>query len=83
MRKIPLNEFISLRADNRFETARKNFVIELNAVLDSYDKNVLDIDLNDVMECRREMYGLIRELFVSCAAVAVGYILLEICVHQK
>ena len=61
MRKIPLNEFISLRADNRFETARKNFVIELNAVLDSYDKNVLDIDLNDVMECRREMYGLIRE----------------------
>ena len=72
MRKIPLNEFINLRADSRFETARKNFVIELNTVLDLYDRNVVDIDLNDVMECKREMYGLIRELFVSCAAVAVG-----------
>ena len=40
--------------------------------MDSYDRNVIDIDLNDVMECKREMYGLIRELFVSCAAVAVG-----------
>ncbi len=24
------------------------------------------------MECKREMYGLIKELFVSCATVAVG-----------
>lgn len=31
MRNIPLNEFINLRVDSGFETARKNFVIELNA----------------------------------------------------
>ena len=40
--------------------------------MDSYDRDAVDIDLNNIMECKREMYGLIRELFVSCAAVAVG-----------
>lgn len=72
MRNIPLDEFINLRADSKFEKARKNFAIELNAVLDSYDRNIVDVDLNDFMECKNEMYGLIKELFVSCAAVAVG-----------
>ena len=37
-----------------------------------YDRNIVDVDLNDFMECKNEMFGLIKELFVSCAAVAVG-----------
>lgn len=70
--RIPLVEFIKLRSDSSFENARKNYVTELNAVLDSYDNNVLQVDLYNVMECKKEMYGLLKELFYSCAAVAVG-----------
>lgn len=72
MYRIPLNKFIELRSDHRFETARRNFVAELNIVLDSYDINVAEVDLNSVMDCKREIYGLVKELFISCAAVAVG-----------
>lgn len=72
MYKIPLNKFIELRSDHMFETARRNFVTELNIVLDSYDQNLEKVDLNNVMECKREIYGLIKEIFISCAAVAVG-----------
>lgn len=72
MYRIPLNEFINLRSDHKFETARRNFVTELNIVLDSYDNNVAEVDLYNVMECKQEIYGLIKELFISCAAVAVG-----------
>lgn len=72
MYKIPLDEFIELRSDYRFETARRNFVVELNLVLDSYDRGDVVIDLNNVMECKREIYGLLKEIFISCAAVAVG-----------
>ncbi len=72
MHKISLDKFIELRSDHRFETARRNFVAELNMVLDSYDKNMAEIDLYSLMECKQEIYGLIKELFISCAAVVVG-----------
>lgn len=72
MYKIPLGEFIKLRSEHKFETARRNFVTELNLVLDSYDQNDAEVDLNNVMECKREIYGLLKEIFISCAAVAVG-----------
>ena len=70
--RIPLIEFIKLRSNSNFEKARKNYVTELNVVLDSYDNNVLQGDLNNVIECKKEMYGLLKELFYSCAAVVVG-----------
>lgn len=72
MDRIPLHELIKLRSDYKFEIARRNFVAELNKVIDSYDMNVSKVDLNIVVECRQEIYGLIKELFVSCAAVLVG-----------
>ena len=72
MYRIPLDKFIKLRSDYRFETARRNFVAELNKVLDSYDKNVAEVDLDSVMECKQEIYGLIKELFISCAVVFIG-----------
>ena len=71
MYRIPLDEFIKLRSNYRFEMARRNFVAELNMVLDSYDKNIVEIDLNSVMACKQEIYGLIKQLFASCAAVVV------------
>lgn len=72
MERIPLHEFIELRSDPKFERVRKNFVIELNHVLDSYDKSMEEVDLKKLMECKQEMYSFIKELFISCAAVAVG-----------
>lgn len=72
MYRIPLDEFINLRSNHRFETARRNFVAELNLVLDSYDQNNVEVDLNNVMECKREIYGLLKEIFISFTAVAVG-----------
>lgn len=71
MHKIPLNNFVRLRSDDKFETARKNFVAELNTVLDSYD-NDSEVDLNNIVECKKEFYKLFKELFISCATVAVG-----------
>lgn len=62
MYKIPLEKFITLRSDYKFETARSNSVKELNIVLDSYDKNLTEVDLNNVMECKKEIYGFIKEL---------------------
>lgn len=70
--KISLDEFIRLRSDYRFEMARRNFVTELNIVLDAYDKNVTDVNLNNVMECKQEIHSLLKEIFISCAAVVVG-----------
>ena len=61
-----------MRSDPKFERVRKNFVIELNHVLDSYDKSMEEVDLKKLMECKQEMYSFIKELFISCAAVAVG-----------
>lgn len=72
MYKIPLYEFIKLRSDHGFEEARRRFVTELNMVLDSYDENISEIDLNNIMECKQEIYGLLKELFISCAVAAVG-----------
>ncbi len=72
MYRIPLDEFIELRSDHNFNIARKNFVKELNLVLDSYDQNIAEVDLNNVMECKQEIYGFIKKLFISCSAVAVG-----------
>ena len=72
MNKIPLEKFIELRSDYKFERARKGFVIELNRVLDSYDNNVENIDLKNINECRQEMYGLLKEIGFLCARVAIG-----------
>lgn len=72
MYRIPLSEFIKLRSDAKFELTRRNFVTELNKVLASYDKGIENVDLNDFMECKKEVCGLIQKLSVSCAAVMVG-----------
>lgn len=72
MYKIPLEEFIKLRSDHKFESVRRSFVVELNKVLDSYDKNVDKVDLTNVMECKKDIYGLLKEIFFSCAALVVG-----------
>lgn len=72
MYRIPLYEFIKLRSDYEFEEMRRRFVTELNMVLDSYDENISEIDLNNIMECKREICGLLKELFFSCAVATVG-----------
>lgn len=70
-RRIPIEKFIDLRSDYRFESARRDFVDELNVVLDAYDENE-EVDLSNIMECKKEINGLLKEIFISCAAVAVG-----------
>lgn len=70
MRWIPLEQFIELRSDNRFEEARRNFVTELNKVLDNGD--IQNIDLKDLMECRKEIYSLIWNMFPLCGAVILS-----------
>lgn len=72
MYRIPLGEFIRLRSDPRFEELRKNFVAEINTALDAYDKDVSEVDLRGLMGCKQEIYGILKKLFTSCAAVAVG-----------
>lgn len=71
MRNIPLEEFIRLRSNNKFNTARFNFSRELNKVLEMQDRDITNIDLYDYLNCKKEIYGLIKEMFVSCAATAV------------
>lgn len=84
MYRIPLEAFVNLRSNSEFEIARRNFVAELNAVLDSYDKNASEVDLNNFMECKQEIYGILKELFISCAAVAVGvHSLGNMCLAEK
>lgn len=70
--KIPLEKFIELRSDYKFERVRKSFVVELNRVLDSFDNNNENIDLKNISECRQEMYGLLREIGFLCAKVVIG-----------
>lgn len=70
--KIPLAKFIELRSDSKFETARTKFVAELDAVLDTCDKDISQVDLNKIMQCKQEIYGLLKAIFLSCATVAVG-----------
>lgn len=70
MRKIPLERFIELRADNRFEEARRSFVTELNRVLDNGD--IQNTDLRDLMECKKEIYSLIWNLLPPCGAVILS-----------
>lgn len=72
MRNIPLEQFVELRADERFNTARSNFSRELNNVLNMQDLDISRVDLYDYLNCKREIYGLLKDTFVSCAAVAVG-----------
>lgn len=72
IRKIPLEQFIDLRSDSEFESARKHFVNEWNIALDGYDGDVEEFDLNNIMECKKEMYGLLKEAFFSVAAIMVG-----------
>lgn len=67
MRRIPLERFIELRSDNRFEEARRSFVTELNKVLDKGD--IQNVDLMDLMECRKQIVGLIGELLSPCGVV--------------
>lgn len=70
--RIPLERFIELRSNHKFERVRRNFVNELNIVLDSYDRSEAEVDLYNLMDCKKEIYGLLKEIFVSCAALAVG-----------
>lgn len=70
--KIPLDKFIELRADGKFEKARMNFVYEIEHALDMYDGKEKMIDLYNLTECKNEMRGLLKDIFVSCATVAVG-----------
>lgn len=70
--KLPIEKFIELRSDPKFEELRKNFVKELNIALDAYDENLDGVDLKNLMECKKEMYGLLMSTFRSCAAVAAG-----------
>ena len=72
MNKISLDKFIELRSDKKFEMARRNFVKELNTVLDLYDRNVSEVNLENVVECRKEINGLMKDLLISCATVTVG-----------
>ncbi|MDO5294128.1 MAG: hypothetical protein Q4F05_15415 [bacterium] len=72
MRKIPLEQFISLRANEKFNSARINFARELNKVLEMQDRDITDIDLYDYICCKKEIYGLLKEIFISCATGGVG-----------
>lgn len=72
MRRIPLERFIELRSNPHFERSRRAFVTELNAVLDAYDQDESNVDLYNVMKCKQEIYRMLKELFFSCAAIAVG-----------
>ena len=70
--KIPIEEFIRLRSDNKFERARKNFVKELNHALDAYDEDCDNIDLYNLTDCRNEILGLLKDSFVYCSVLLVG-----------
>lgn len=70
--KIPLEKFVELRSDYRFEKLRRNFVDELNLYLDLSDKNASEVDFHKVADCRSDIHGLLKEVFLSCASVAVG-----------
>ncbi len=72
MWRIPLQEFIRLRADDKFNEARQNFAKELNNVLDVQHDGISAIDMYDYTNCKNEIYGLVKEFFVSCAVAAVG-----------
>ena len=72
MNKIPIKEFINLRSNCSFEKARKNFVNEFNIILNLYDKNLEKVDLYNLMECKKEITGLIEKLCASGAAITVG-----------
>lgn len=60
MNKIPIKEFINLRSNCSFEKARKNFVNEFNIILNLYDKNLEKVDLYNLMECKKEITGLVK-----------------------
>lgn len=84
MRRIPLDNFIKLRTDEKFNVARKSFVKELNKVLDRKDVDLNSIDFYDYLECKKELFGLIENVFVFCAALAVGIQSFEsICVKPN
>lgn len=72
MRNIPLENFIRLRSDERFNDARISFSRELAHVLDMRDRNIMDFDLYDYFSCKREIIGLIKDAFVSCAYATVS-----------
>uniref|UniRef100_UPI004026E608 hypothetical protein n=1 Tax=Lachnospira sp. TaxID=2049031 RepID=UPI004026E608 len=62
----------NLRSDCSFEKARKNFVNEINIILNLYDKNLEKVDLYNLMECKKEITGLVEKLCASGAAITVG-----------
>ena len=72
MNKILIEEFINLRSNCSFEKARKNFVNEFNIILNLYDKNLEKVDLYNLMECKKEITGLVKKLCASGAAITVG-----------
>lgn len=71
IKKISVLEFIRLRADDHFNELRKSFVIELNKVLLKQHNDLVGIDLHDYLSCKEELQALLKEVFISCAAVTV------------
>lgn len=70
--KIPLEKFIELRKDDRFDNARKCFVAELNNILDKYDMDIMKVDLYDFFECKNEITRLIGEVFGGLLTMAMA-----------
>lgn len=69
---IPLERFIALRADNKFERARKNFVKELNKVLETKNEGLEQKELYDYFQCKNEIYGLLKDIAMICCTITVG-----------
>lgn len=74
IRKIPLRTFIGLRSDEKFNELRKNFNRELNEILDKQDIDLSEVNLYNYLDCKREMYALMKETYGACVSVLMGVI---------
>lgn len=74
IRKIPLHTFISLRSNEKFNELRKYFNKELNEILDKQDMNLSEVNLYNYLDCKREMYALMKETYGACVSVLMGVI---------
>lgn len=72
IRKIPLETFIMLREDRQFNDARKCFTEELNKVLDMQDIDAAQVDLYNYINCKNEIWALLKNFFGSSAALVVA-----------
>jgi len=69
---IPLEQFIALRANVKFERARKNFIKELDKVLEKKGKGFEQKDLYDYFQCQDEIYGLLKDIAMVCCTITIG-----------